>query len=245
MKRIIIGVTLLALLLGLVVIVQGATSKNQEIALQVARNYIKQLLPQIKFAKKVDVNKLVGTILATPPEVCPEGVIKVGSVYALYYQDDPANSGCSKHTFGWYSERVGCGALYPLVYGRRLMNCRLTENCSCASPHSNAPIGWQIQIPSTFGAVGFWLNWPYPPTGSYISSGGLYYTNLAHNWDRMRHALVFHWNLPFPITLYVTCDGSGTTMTVHELYLITFEDWCHLAEPGGPDWNDFTVALFH
>ena len=243
MKRIVIGITLVALLLGLVAVAQAAMNKDQEIALQSARAYIKEFIPQIKFAQKVDVEKLIEGILAAPPELLPDGVMKVGSDYALYYRDDPAYSGCSRHTFGWYSETVGCGALYPLVYGARYFGCHASARCTgCSSPHTNVPIGWKIHIPDSFGRVGFWLNWPYPPTGSVITTGGLYYTNPSHNWDHMPHAYVFLWRLPFPISLYVTCDGASTTMVVRELYVILWEDWCH---GGDHDWNDFVVAVFH
>jgi len=240
MKRIVIGVTLLALLLGLVVVVQGATSKSQQVAAQVATEYLQELLRQIKFAQKVDIQKLIPEIKG--PILIPEGLINVGSNYAMCYQDDPAyhSGGRARHTFGWYSESVGCGALYPLVYGDRFKPCSLAPDTSASMPWGGC-LG-KVNIPDHFGTVGFWLNWAYPPTGSVIATGGLYFTNPGRNWDGIPHAYVFHFVFPFPISVVVECDGGSTTMTVHEVYVITWEDWCH---GGDNDQNDFLVALFH
>ena len=241
MKRILIVSTLLVLLVGWAAAVQGAASRDQRVAAQVATEYLQKLLQQIKFAQKVDMQQLLSELR---PIVIPEGLIKVGSYYALYYRDDPAyaSTGHAYHTMGWYSETLTCGTLYPLVYGVRYRPCNLTQDYSASSPYSIGSIGWKVQIPNAFGAVGFWLNMPYGPTGSNINVGGHYFTNTGRNWDHQPHAFIWHFTLPFPVVLLVTCDGSPTTMAVREVYVITWEDWCG---GGDHDWNDFLMALFH
>jgi len=243
MKRIVVGFALLALLVGLVTAAQGATARDQQVAAQMATEYLQELLQQIKFAQEVDMEQLLSELR---PIVIPEGLIEVGSYYSLYYKDDPAYAsvGHAYHTMGWYSETLTCGALYPLVYGVRYRPCNLTQDYSASSPYGIGSIGWKVQIPNAFGAVGFWLNMPYGPTGSNINVGGHYFTNPSRNWDGQPHAFIWYFQLPFPVVLLVTCDGSPTptTMTVHEVYVITWEDWCG---GGDHDWNDFLMALFH
>lgn len=168
--------------------------------------------------------------------------------YCLYYTEGPDRTEpTAYHTFGWYSETLGCGALYPIVRGQTYDRC--TQNpIPGLDPASVLPCstGWGLSIPAIFGEIGFWLNHPYPPLGKFSSTGGHYFTCTPRNWDGLQHVYIYsvHYNLK-PCLIGTTpkrcmCDCDCVLPDKGVMYLLFFEDWCR---GGDWDWNDFMVAL--
>lgn len=169
--------------------------------------------------------------------------------YCLYYANDPKLSGtfaeASLHDFGWYSEAVGCGALYEVVHGVDYTPCLLKPDPRCASPAKVLPPdpAWAITIPKDSVPVGLWLNAPYDPRGALIKLGGLYYT--CRKWNRDGKAHSFIYKVEYELVSAkcpCICDGSpGPGLPAKgEAFLIFWEDGCG---GGDMDWNDFMAAL--
>jgi hypothetical protein len=238
---IIIGISLLVLLIALSAAVQAQLTQpislfgDQGTARKVADAFVAKLSPCVQNPQFVGLEKCT----------LPAGG------YCLYYEDDPAylSTGKAFHSFGWYSETIGCGALYEVVRGIYYDPC--THARSYTAPHTVLPPdrAWGLVIPPSFKEEGFWLNNPYGPKGTYITVGGHYFTCQNRNWDGMRHCFIFKYNF-VPGTCHCICESAlgecnpkrdqGATWQPATLYVLVWEDWCGL---GDHDWDDFVAGL--
>ena len=170
--------------------------------------------------------------------------------YCLFYTNDPTlpPEPGSYHTFGWYSEEVGCGGLYVIVRGRYYDRCNPAKFMPGPDPWAVLPCeGWGLVIPAVFKKIGFWLNNPYSPTGAHPYTGGHYFTCKTRNWDGLSHAYIYQATYEWkevcramtPALVKCKCDCCMPTPR-GTMYLIFWEDWC---KGGDWDWNDFMVAL--
>ncbi len=172
----------------------------------------------------------------------PDCTIPAGR-YCLYYSEDPEWTGTQAyHTFGWYSEKVGCGALYPIVRGQTYDRCT-QDPIPGVDPAKVLPCltpGWGVWFPPPFERIGFWLNNPYSPKGAHIYTGGHYFTCTPRNWDGLQHAYIYEATFVLkevceaPTTTLVRCwcDCNCTLPKTGKMYLIFWEDWCK-----GGDWD--------